>query len=382
MGNCWFVNDPSHPEKMKSEANLSSPKDTTPMPRTETRKSEAPPKQPREPDQQHEDDGEEQGSNGSRLQQNAARRALDRAEDAADSPSAMQDLESGMQSSKDDRRSLYQVLHKKSILSLPLRSIYDDSIVFNVLSADQNEVKIEYLNGLKKDLLPRGHIVELSNRPEVTLLDDIIETGADREDLGLAKISREEDGFAIDFNGCENFRIRVNKVCFFLDQNCELVLGDPLQPEASLAVSYLDFPKLRVNFNGFRIKTNERNVNWSNYYMINEKNQNKSGLHLRDASKEEGQATFVLDEKNKYYYIGSEESCKIKTKKGGVLGFIKFLEDVGWIIQARDPLHGSPREELVYGLYIRLRSGLYKFKLYQGMTFLVGAHLLTVKELA
>ena len=236
---------------------------------------------------------------------------------------------------------------------------------------------------MKKDLLPRGKVVEINNKPEITLLDDLLPNARDKEDSQTVKIMREDYGFAVDFYGCEQFRVRVNSVCFFLDQNCELVIGDPSNPEASLAVAYLDFPKLRVNFNGFRIRTHERNVNSSNHYMINEKNQNKNGLHLKDTTNEDNtEPTFILNEQNKCYYIGSEEGCKIKTQTGGKLGFIKFVDDIGWVVQAPQLNSKGSREEMAYGIYIKVRKGISKFKLYQGMTLLVGTHLVSVKALA
>jgi len=157
---------------------------------------------------------------------------------------------------------------------------------------------------------------------------------------------------------------------------CQIQIGDPRDPEYVFTVVYLDYPKIRVNFNGFRIKTTEKNVNWSNYYMINEKSQAKNGLHLKNTKVEEGE-TIVLEDKKKHHIIGSDENCKVKTTKGGCLGAFKFLDDVGWVVQAKE----VPKDDPVYGIYVRVSPGVEKFKLYQGMTLLLGNHLINIKEL-
>lgn len=231
---------------------------------------------------------------------------------------------------------------------------------------------------MKVDALQKGQVVDLISRNDIQLLSDLLGDQAKPEERDIVKIVKEEHGLSLDVKNRDLFRIRINKICFFLDSSSRILVGNPYDPDFTLQVTYLDYPKIRVNFNGFRIKTKEKDVNWSNYYMINEKNQQKQGLHFQviprgDDSGEEA----LLDDKSKQYLIGSQEDCRFRTSKGGVIGVIRFLEDVGWIVQAKETV----KEDLSYGLYMKLRQSVTCFKLYQGMSLLVGSHLMTIKEL-
>lgn len=161
--------------------------------------------------------------------------------------------------------------------------------------------------------------------------------------------------------------------------NSRILIGNPYDPDLTLQVTYLDYPKIRVNFNGFRIKTNEKDVNWSNYYMINERNQAKAGLHLQIHPRgDDSGETIQLEDKSKHYFIGTDENSSIRSTKGSSLGVVKFIEDVGWIIQAKE----SVKEDPAYGVYIKLRQSVSRFKLYQGMSLCLGQHIVTVRELS
>lgn len=242
----------------------------------------------------------------------------------------------------------------------------------------KNDVKIEYLCGLKADALQRGQLVDLISKSDINLLVDLIGEQTEPEERDIARIVKEEHGLSLDVMNRDLFRIRINRTCFFLDSTSRVLVGHPYDPEFSLHVTYLDYPKIRVNFNGYRFKTKEKDVNWSNYYMINEKNQQKQGLHLQVIPRgDDSSQDAILDDKSKHYYIGSQENCRFRTNKGGIVGVIKYIEDVGWIVQAKETI----KDDLSYGLYMKVRQNASCFKLYQGMSLLVGSHLVTVKEL-
>jgi len=374
MGNCLYQNDHGHPEKINSELNLSpsnhsgSHSQTREIPKV----AELNKKFSKENviEAQEEKlvirDKERADSNSSRMASSLKKRHMDRIEEMGDAGSHLHDNDS------DDKRSLYQT-YKKSILSLPLRSIYDDSIVYN------NEVRLEYVCGLTKDVQPRGHTTELVSKGDIPLLGDLLEEKVPSEERNVAKIVKEEHGLSIDILNRDLFRVRVNKVPFFLDMNSKILIGNPYDPDLTLQVTYLDYPKIRVNFNGFRIKTNEKDVNWSNYYMINERNQSKVGLHLQMLPRgDESGETIQLEDKSKHYFIGTDENCRIRSTKGANLGVIKFIEDVGWIVQAKETV----KEDPAYGLYIKVRKAITRFKLYQGMSLCIGQHIVTIRQLS
>lgn len=74
----------------------------------------------------------------------------------------------------------------------------------------------------------------------------------------------------------EHVFFAVTDVRFFLEKDIELYIGDPFHPEKILKVANLSFPKLRVNFNGYRLKTNIKSNNWSTFYVINEEQTTNS----------------------------------------------------------------------------------------------------------
>lgn len=233
--------------------------------------------------------------------------------------------------------------------------------------------------GLTKDVLPRGQTTDVVSKGDIPLLGELLGEKVESEQRNVARIVKEDHGLSVDIFNRDLFRVRVNKVPFFLDINSKILIGNPYDPDLILEVTYLDYPKIRVNFNGFRIKTNEKDVNWSNYYMINERNQSKVGLHMQMQPRgDESGETILLEDKSKHYFIGTDPNCRINSTKGSNLGVIKYIEDVGWIIQAKE----SVKEDPAYGLYIKLQKAASKFKLYQGMSLCIGQHIVTVRELS
>ena len=83
-------------------------------------------------------------------------------------------------------------------------------------------------------------------------------------------------------------------------------------------------------------------------------------------------------DKKKQYFIGSDEACDIKASKGGVLGVIRYLDDIGWIIQAKDQV----KDQSAFGIYIALKQTISQFKLYQGMSLQAGNYIINIKELS
>lgn len=211
---------------------------------------------------------------------------------------------------------------------------------------------------------------------EINLLDSIFAEKSKEEDRKLAVITREGKAFDLQIFVPDRFLLKVNPTSFFLDKPLMILVGDPFDPHLVFGIEELDFPKLRVNFNGLRIRTKEKNHNWSNMYMINEESK-KPGLHLVQLNSEKKEKV-ILDDKKAIWKIGSDEHCQIKTPKGGILGFIRYIEDIGWIVktQADRPISDG------YGIYIRLPSNLKEFKLYQGMTLLMNRHIIHVTQLS
>lgn len=252
-------------------------------------------------------------------------------------------------------------------------------------------------------MLKRGTVVDIIEKAEVMLLDQFLGSKSEADDKQLAQVSRDDKGFMLSLLEEPCFRFRVGSICFFLDMNCQIDVGEIDKPEHSFQIVYLDFPKIRVNFNGFRVTTTEKNQNWSSYYVINERSQAKSGLHLErlnhkdetvpggnngsSGGQKEGQnvsgenSITVLDQKQKEFFIGSDPNCTIKTSKGGTMGVIKYIEDIGWVVQANDPRIKDSKSSPLYGVFIKVKEPVRKLKLYEGMTFIMGQHMITAKEL-
>ena len=47
-------------------------------------------------------------------------------------------------------------------------------------------------------------------------------------------------------------------------------IGSAMNPLLKFTITGLGFPKIRVNFNGYRLKTRTKDNNWSNFYHISE----------------------------------------------------------------------------------------------------------------
>lgn len=96
----------------------------------------------------------------------------------------------------------------------------------------------------------------------------------------------------------------------------------------------LGFPKIRVNFNGYRLKTKIQDVNWSNFYHINEDNETNGLLKIKQNGVTE---QLILDDIKKEYLIGTGKNCDIRiggSSQDILYGKIKYVTDIGWVIKS------------------------------------------------
>lgn len=166
-------------------------------------------------------------------------------------------------------------------------------------------------------------------------------------------ITQETDGFYWSTTQQTNSFIYITSAPYFLSSNMNFILGTPLTPSATLQIIDLGFPKIRVNFNGYRLKTKIQDVNWSNFYHINENSITNGILKLS----QHGQTEIInLEETQKDYLIGTASSCHIKIKNGdknSIYGKIKFVNDIGWVIKAIDDETRKIRKE---GIYLSIKE--------------------------
>jgi hypothetical protein len=148
-------------------------------------------------------------------------------------------------------------------------------------------------------------------------------------------ITQETDGFYWSTTQQTNSYIYITSAPYFLSNNMNFLIGNVLEPSATLQIIDLGFPKIRVNFNGYRLKTKIQDVNWSNFYHINEDSVTNGILKLGQG----GQTEIInLVDTQKDYLIGTGAACDIRIKSGkdenGIYGKIKFVNDIGWVIKA------------------------------------------------
>ena len=165
----------------------------------------------------------------------------------------------------------------------------------------------------------------------------------------------------------------------------------------SIRIIGLCFPKVRVNFNGQRLKTKDRDNNWSNFYQVNENKDQVKGIIIEMRY---GNIIKVLNftDLNKEYFIGNSEDCSIRLnelKYGSVIGKIKFFPDMGWII--KNERRGENSKLNKYGIFLgqcdlaMTRNTLSEmgnveqmvplFKQYKNMKLVLGGHYFRIDNL-
>lgn len=176
----------------------------------------------------------------------------------------------------------------------------------------------------------------------------------------FATITREDDGFYLDPEGNTAY-ISILEIAFFLDMGMKIILGHLINGEKiTYLVESINFPKLRVNFNGHRIKTTEKNINWSKFYMPIEEEIDKCLVLKNEASGEK----IIFDNLEKIYTIGADSECDLK---GMFSGKLRYSEEVGWMISSAHSTSTNTltQSSLSTGYIVPAKEK--RFKLYLGM---------------
>lgn len=184
------------------------------------------------------------------------------------------------------------------------------------------------------------------------------------------EIIKEKDGFYLKHNK-DKISIPIQNTRFFLQQGIILSLGDIVMPERRLRVSKLNYPRLRVNFNGFRLKTLKVDLNCSTTYVINDDIEEGIYLELEDEDKH---STITFNSENERYDIGGAPESYIKLEKTEFEGAIRYIEDTGWVIK------GDSKEIDNYGIYLHYThlKDIEEIKLYEGMKFTLNENIFQV----
>ena len=242
----------------------------------------------------------------------------------------------------------------------------------------KNELDLEYLGGISTNLLDKGATVKVNKQSFCLLKDCVKEKLPDSNRMSSAcVIDLEDDGFYMKVQSNEVL-LCMQDTCFFLDQSLIIQIGEAMNPEKQFLVKSLDFPRLRVNFNGHRITSHEdRGINWSRFYQINEREENnKDGLVLEDLETNE---SLTFKEKNNNIVIGGSEA-DIQISRNEIVGKIKYHESIGWTIKGTS---GISKKLGSYGTYLKLgeEKSKHSFKLYVGMKIYVSGHFFKVKSI-
>lgn len=240
--------------------------------------------------------------------------------------------------------------------------------------------------------LTKGKVYRIS-KGKTTLFQDITSKMAEDHSYEIVKGS---DGFYLRLLERVQTFLVITQARFFLEKDIEIHLGNPHNPEKILKVTSLNFPKLRVNFNGYRLKTREKNNNWSTFYIINEEEEDPPNLCFRikkdtnrdlkvnnikpEDGKEEKDGQVVFSDLKKRYIISNEPGADIKIQENWK-GAIMFIEDIGWVLKSDS--QESENLNKFYGAFLKvgnLEDKFKEFKLYEGMRLLLSNHMFEVTE--
>ena len=199
------------------------------------------------------------------------------------------------------------------------------------------------------------------------------------------EILLENDGYYMQILDDSFINLMVTNVRFFLEKDMLLCFGSPSNPEQILRIASINFPKLRVNFNGYRLTTKEKNKNWSTFYFVNNEESKELVLKEYNGEEEDEKDKMTLRDLRAKYLIGTADEAVIKLKDDLYEGFMRYIEDTGWVVKGRY----KSDEDRFYGVSIRVQNshktrkqGGYKFKLYEGMRFVLKGFLFEICKIS
>jgi len=225
-------------------------------------------------------------------------------------------------------------------MSLPVRQEFDDSFIINraIYISYKGSLTNEHNKTLKKkkSWMNDKNIFTFA-KPTTHKSSQII---FDKNDMTIGdshvEIRKEEDGFYLATKTRSSCYLYITNLPYFLSKNMCIHIGNTNKPIATIEVIELSFPKIRVNFNGLRLKTKIQDNNWSNFYQINDGSEAAKLKVNQNGSSEE----ILLNDKQKTYTIGFGDNCDIKLKGNSIgteYGKIKYVDDIGWVIKSLYP---------------------------------------------